>query len=53
MNLKYYYESLLRRVEILERLYTEAKRDQEILNNFLGDDYNKYQSIKNKINDPE
>lgn len=32
----------------------EGKRDQEILNNFLGDDYyNKFQSIKNKIKDPE
>jgi hypothetical protein len=51
---KYYYESLIRRVRILEAMIIEGKRDQEILNNFLGDDYyNKYQLIKNKIKDPE
>jgi hypothetical protein len=53
MNRKY-YESLARRVRILEAMIIEGKRDQEILNNFLGDDYyNKYQLIKNKIKDPE
>ena len=42
------------RVRKLESLLLEAKKDQEILNNFLGDDYyNKYQLIKNKIKDPE
>lgn len=49
-----YYESLSRRVRVLEAMIIEGKRDQEILNNFLGDDYyNKYQAIKNKIRDPE
>ena len=49
-----YYESLARRVRVLEAIIIEGKRDQEILNNFLGDDYyNKYQLIKNKIKDPE
>ena len=38
----------------LESLTYEGKQDQEILNDFLGDDYyNKYQTIKNKISDPE
>ena len=47
-----YYESLARRVRILEAMIIEGKRDQEILNDFLGDDYyNKYQLIKNKIKD--
>ena len=46
--------ALERRVEELENLVLEGKRDQEILNNFLGDDYyNKFQSVKNKIKDPE
>jgi hypothetical protein len=46
--------TLERRVEELESLLLEGKRDQEILNNFLGDDYyNKFQIIKNKIKDPE
>ena len=45
-----YYESLVRRVRLLESILLEGKRDQEILNNFLGDDYyNKYQLIKNKM----
>ena len=49
-----YYESLERRVSILEAYILEGKRDQEVLNDFLGDDYyNKYLSIKNKISDPE
>ena len=49
-----YYELLARRVRILEAMIIEGKRDQEILQNFLGDDYyNKYQLIKNKIKDPE
>jgi hypothetical protein len=53
MNRKY-YESLARRIRVLEAMIIEGKRDQEILNNFLGDDYyNKYQLIKNKIKDPE
>ena len=35
-------------------LLLEGKRDQEILRDFLGDDYyDKYTSIKNKIKDPE
>lgn len=38
----------------LENLIYESRQDQEILNDFLGDDYyNKYQAIKNKISDPE
>lgn len=38
----------------LESLTYEGKQDQEILNDFLGDDYyNKYQTIKNRISDPE
>lgn len=42
------------RIRKLESLLLEGKRDQEILNNFLGDEYyNKYQAIKNKIKDPE
>lgn len=49
-----YYRILERRIRILESMIIEGKRDQEILNNFLGDDYyNKYQAIKNKIKDPE
>ena len=49
-----YYESLSKRIRVLEAMIIEGKRDQEILNNFLGDDYyNKYQAIKNKIRDPE
>lgn len=47
-------ESLLNRVKFLESLVYEGKRDQEILRDFLGDDYyDKYTSIKNKIKDPE
>jgi len=38
----------------LESLTYEGRQDQEVLNNFLGDDYyTKYQSIKNKISDPD
>lgn len=38
----------------LESLVYEGKQDQEILNDFLGDDYyNKYQIIKNRISDPD
>ncbi len=38
----------------LESLTYEGKQDQEILNDFLGDDYyNKYQTIKNRISDPD
>lgn len=38
----------------LESLTYEGKQDQEILNDFLGDEYyNKYSLIKNKISDPE
>ena len=49
-----YYESLLNRIKFLESLVYEGKKDQEILNNFLGDEYyNKYNSIKNKITDNE
>lgn len=49
-----YYESLARRVRILEAMIIEGKRDQEILNDFLGNDYyNKYQTIKNRISDPD
>ena len=47
-------ESLLNRVKFLESLVYEGKRDQEILRDFLGDDYyDKYTSIKNKIKDTE
>lgn len=49
-----YYESLKRRISILESYILEGKRDQEVLNDFLGDDYyDKYLSIKNRISDPE
>lgn len=42
------------RIRRLEQLLLEGKQDQEILNDFLGDDYyNKYQTIKNRISDPE
>ena len=42
------------RVRKLEMLLLEGKRDQEILRDFLGDDYyDKYTSIKNRIKDPE
>lgn len=49
-------ESRIRRLEhiLYESLLNEGKKDQEILNSFLGDDYyNKYNLIKNKISDPE
>jgi len=49
-----YYESLERRVMVLEAYILEGKHDQEVLQNFLGDEYyNKYNAIKNKIKDPE
>jgi hypothetical protein len=49
-----YYESLEKRICLLEKYLLEGKRDQEILQDFLGDDYyNKYTTIKNKIKDPE
>ena len=49
-----YYESLKKRVSILESYILEGKRDLEVLNDFLGDDYyDRYLSIKNKISDPE
>ena len=54
MNRHSYYGLLAKRVAILEKLFLEGKKDQEILNNFLGDDYyNKYQDIRNKIKDPD
>jgi len=54
-------QNILSRIEVLESLVRrlecttfEGKKDQEILNNFLGDDYyNKYQDIRNKIKDPD
>lgn len=49
-----YYKQLYRRIRVLESLLFEGKQDQEILNNFLGDEYySKYNKIKNKIKDPE
>ncbi len=36
---KKYYEALVRRVRVLEAMIIEGKRDQEILNDFLCDDY--------------
>ena len=37
---------------VSDYLFYEGKQDQEILNDFLGDEYyNKYNSIKNKITD--
>ena len=49
-----YYKSLLHRVRVLERYFIESKKDQEILQSFLGDEYyDKYNAVKNKINDPE
>lgn len=54
MSSERYYRTLERRVRILESMIIEGKHDQEILNNFLGDDYyNKYNLIKNKISDLE
>ena len=48
------YRNLLRRVAYLESLLIEGKQDQEKLLNFLGQDYyNKYNLIKDKIQDPE
>ena len=48
------YRNLLRRVAYLESLLFEGKQDQEKLLNFLGQDYyDKYNLIKNKIQDPE
>lgn len=45
---------LERRVSMLESIILEGKHDQEILQNFLGDDYyDKYLGIKNKIHDTE
>ena len=39
---------------VSDYLFYEGKQDQEILNDFLGDEYyNKYNSIKNKITDNE
>ena len=39
---------------VSDYLFYEGKKDQEILNNFLGDEYyNKYNTIKNKITDNE
>lgn len=54
-------QNILSRIEVLENLVRrlerttfEGKKDQEILNNFLGDDYySKYQDIRNKIKDPD
>lgn len=49
-----HYESLCRRVRLLESIIIEGKKDQEILSNFLGPDYyDKFQNVKNKIKDPE
>lgn len=48
----YYYETLLRRVEILEQLYLEGARDD--LKKYLGDDlFDDYMKIRNKISDTE
>lgn len=42
------------RIRKLENFILEGKQDQEILKNFLGDEYyNKYQLIKNKIKNPQ
>ena len=52
--MKAYLESLECRIRILEQHLLEGQIDQEVLNDFLGDDYyNKYTAIKNKISDPE
>lgn len=52
MYRKSYYESLLKRVEILEQLYFEGAKDD--LKKYLGDDlYNDYMKIRNKISDTE
>lgn len=49
-----YFKSLERRIRVLESYFIEGKKDQEVLNDFLGDDYyDKYILIKNKISDPE
>lgn len=45
-----YYKLLNKRVSILESYILEGKRDQEILRDFLGDDYyDKYLSIKTRL----
>lgn len=52
--MKDYYELLEKRISILEAYISEGKRDQEILNSFLGDEYyDKYNAVKDKISDPE
>jgi hypothetical protein len=52
--MKYRNLTLEYRLCILERYLLEGKRDQEILQKFLGDEYfNKYNAIKNKIKDPD
>lgn len=49
-----YFESLEKRVRVLEAYIIEGKHDQEVLQNFLGDEYyDKYNAIKNKIKDHE
>lgn len=52
-NRRNHYESLLRRVRFLEALIIEGKQDQEVLKNYLGDEYyNKFLAVKDKIKDP-
>lgn len=54
LNAAYKLESLSRRVRVLENVIIEGKKDQEILKNFLGDEYfDKYNLIKSKIKDAE
>lgn len=48
------YKNLLRRIVYLESLLFEGKQDQERLLNFLGQEYyDKYNRIKDKIQNPE
>lgn len=49
-----YYTDLHKRIRILEALIIEGKKDQEILRDFLGDEYyDKFTSVKAKIKDPD
>lgn len=49
-----YYTDLHKRIHALEAFIIEGKKDQEILRDFLGDEYyDKFTSVKAKIKDPD
>lgn len=49
-----YYTDLHKRIRALEAFIIEGKKDQEILRDFLGDEYyDKFTSVKAKIKDPD